>query len=357
MDYWTGFSFFYFVSAVICISKMPYTIYTEQLAFEEASIYCKKKNGFLTNINVTETSTILQAIKKMKKTTFTSFWIGLKKNDRVCVQDLPLKGFYWTVDNSTKYEINKWKTEPLKTCLTALCGLIVVEYKGSEIISWGLAADRCKQTYPFICKLEGLTEVEQDFKSPCPKLQLTGSHDIMQKNNDPYTVEVTCNSKETFTLTCSVETGEWKVEGATTREPKSLCQDCTKGFKWDANGGCVDINECKESHQCTQCINTLGSYTCKNISADSFVNSAANSTDKPQDITAAPRSTGDLSNILIPAIIAVLIFIVLIIIIAAIVKYCLMRRASKQAKKKAALKAAIALNGSDSLEKVNEENI
>lgn len=64
------------------------------------------------------------------------------------------------------------------------------------------------------------------------------------------------------------------------------------------------------------------------------------------------KSAEDISNIIVPVIIALLIFIVLLVIVAAIVKGCLRRRSIKLTRRKA---EAVALNGSSSMEKVNEK--
>lgn len=374
MDYQIGLCFINFLIVAFSISDSSqfYSVDLDSHFFNDAQNLCAH-NGFLANMpNEEETENILKVIEDKRDTTATSFWIGLKKERTQCVQgDLPLKGFHWIVDNSTEFYLDKWKEEPQSTCTNTLCGLLSVEYSGSKLVSWGFTSKLCTKKYPFICKHKGSSKNILCSSKPA----ILGDHDITEKKSDPYTLWVSCNGTDLFTLTCSKSTREWKLVGGTETEIQGLCLKCKNGYKKDKDGKCVDVDECKQSNNCTvHCFNTEGSYTCgssvtdatmkapdKPTSSTMYKKKEFSPSSKPDvDSTAEilvhiEESTGDLSNIVIPLIIALLIFVVLIVIIVAIVKYCLMRRARKRAKERAAaLKESVALNGSDSMEKVNE---
>ncbi|XP_072545513.1 C-type lectin domain family 14 member A [Salminus brasiliensis] len=386
MDYRTGLYLLNILNVVFNTPDIFFTVHSDKYAFEEAQKSCELDNSFLTNIaNQSEITKLLQAIEDMGSQSVTSYWIGLKKSKKECVQEnLPLRGFSWIVGNGTQAADFSWKSEPHGTCTGALCGLLSLTYRGSTIDRWQLASSSCKHANPFICKHEG-----QSKKWHCPHPTIHGSADITQKHNDPYTLQVTCSNLDSFTLTCSKSTHEWKMASHTERDISGLCLECDKGYKKDAQGSCVDVDECKQPHMCKHvCVNTPGSYVCK--CADGLDKDSCNEADnlppfepshEPQDnqtptttdgrhpsllypVNTTENSvhieenTGDLSNIIVPVIIALLIFVVLVVIIVAIVKCCLIRRSKKRAKKRAeASKESMALNGSDSMEKVNEKEM
>lgn len=387
----------FFVNFLIVIlipdSTQFYSVDLDARSFDDAQELCASDGSLANMPTQEETLKILKAIEDKNDRNSTSFWIGLKKERTQCVlENLPLRGFYWTIDNSNKFDLNNWKEEPSSTCTNALCGLLSVEYRDSSV-SWGLAAKTCNKKLPFICKHKGLSKNIACVSPP----KILGPHDITHKDNDPYTLGVSCSGTDSFTLTCSRSTGEWKLVGGTETDIQELCLECQHGYKKDKAGKCVDVDECEQANNCKMmCVNTLGSYncvcvddiqnihienseTCKKIKTSLFM-SATDPTNKVQDKPTSSsvdkkslpssqptvdsntesgvhieENTGDLLNIVIPLIIALMIFVVLVVLIGAAVKYCLMRRARKRAKKRAAaLKESVALNGSDSMEKVNE---
>lgn len=392
MDYQTGLCFVNFLIAVFAIpdSTHFYSANLDEFSFVDAQDLCAS-DGSLANIpDQEEILKILKVIENKRDRNSTSFWIGLKKDRTQCVlADLPLKGFHWTVDNSSKFELNKWKEEPSGTCTNALCGLISVEYEGSRLVNWGLTAQHCGKKFPFICKHKGSSK-----KKTCSSLpQILGDHGITQKTYDPHTLFVSCPNSDTFTLTCSRTKDEWLLVGGTGTDLEGLCLQCQNGYKKDQNGNCVSENNCSHSHNCKfKCMNAEGckciddssnshseaSEICQKANMVLFIPTTDDTTNQGKPTTSSmdnesPTSpqpavhstnesgvhpmerTGDMSDIVIPLIIALLIFVVLVVIIVAIVKYCHMRSARKRAKKRAAaLKESVALNGSDSMEKVNE---
>ncbi|XP_058605530.1 C-type lectin domain family 14 member A [Onychostoma macrolepis] len=371
MELWTGLYLVSFLNVARCLLESSYTVHLNKLSFENAQNYCKP-GSFLTNIpNEKEMVKILKTIWDMNNKTTTSFWIGLKKDKGTCVeQRLPLKGFFWTVDNSTQSDVNTWKTNPSSTCAYLLCGLLSVEYSDSGAKSNGYVDTTCRQEHPFICK--------RNVKLVCPRPEILSTHDMIEPSNDPYTRQIVCPSGTMFNLTCSKDL-VWTLVGSKNVDISQLCLECQKGYRRDASGGCVDVNECDESKPCEQgCLNTEGSYKCLcSYNDDGICNGSSKPpttnqknneyssinrgksmptqpTSLPDDvrINEKSKSAGDISNIVVPVIIALLIFIVLLVIVAAIVKGCLRRRTIKLARRKV---EAVALNGSSSMEKVNEK--
>ncbi|XP_073683175.1 C-type lectin domain family 14 member A [Garra rufa] len=367
MELWMGFYLVSFLNIARCVPESSYTVHLNKLSFEKAQNYCKP-GSFLTNIpNEKEMAKILKTIWDENSKTDTSFWIGLKKDKGICVeQHLTLKGFHWTVDNSTQSDFKTWKVEPPVTCAILRCGLLSVEYSHSGAKSNGFMDTTCRNEHAFICK--------RNIQLECPRPEILSSHDMIEPKNDPYTREIVCRSGARFNLTCSKDL-VWTVAGNENVDISQLCLECNKGYRRDASGNCADVDECKESKPCEhECQNTEGSYKCLHSYNGNDINeppqpptttlkNRGNSvqtqpTSPPDDVRTnetvlhIDESAGDISNIVVPAIIALLIFIVLLVIVAAIVKGCLRRRSIKLARRKA---EAVALNGSSSMEKVNEK--
>ncbi|XP_076834630.1 C-type lectin domain family 14 member A [Brachyhypopomus gauderio] len=389
MDYQTGLYFLNFMTVVFSINSNFYAIHLDKALFEEAQTSCEEDAGFLTNMpNDEEISEILKAIHNKGDQNSTTFWIGLKKDKGVCVEeDIPLKGFHWTVDNTADFVVNKWKEKPKSTCTNGLCGQLSVEYRGTVIVSWGLAASHCKQKYAFICKQERKGDIK-----PCPEPQMQTTYDIIRKNKDPYTLQITCSGK-TFTLTCSKSSHKWKLVDRPETDISEICLECQKGYKKNVNGTCEDIDECEQSHTCKYiCTNTQGSYECGCM--DDMGNFHKEDSEKCRtakimppfpspvdDMERTPTShaverqhpptTNGTSNstviytedssestskILVHMIVALLILVVLMVLIAAMARCCYMKRSKNLAKRRAeSSKEGVALNGSDSVEKVNEK--
>ncbi|XP_039529735.1 C-type lectin domain family 14 member A [Pimephales promelas] len=374
MEFWTGLYLMSFLNMACCLPKSSYTVYLNKLSFSTAQSHCLP-GSFLANIpKEEEMAEILKTIWDKNDKTATSFWIGLQKNKGDCYRkDLPLKGFYWTVDSSTQSDVKLWETEPSNTCLELRCGLLSVKYGETAATCNGFVETTCRQEHPFICKRNATVT--------CRRPDILGTHDIIDYSNDKDTCYVHCASGANFTLKCSKDL-VWTVLGNQNMDTSQLCLECNKGYRRDASGYCVDVNECEESKPCThRCLNTDGSYKCacsdndmddcdgsKPPTTDLTRNDYSNvnrgkslltqPTSLPDDVRTnetdvhIEESVGDVSNIIVPVIIALLIFIVLLVIVAAIVKGCIRRRTTKLSRRKA---EAVALNGSNSMEKVNEK--
>lgn len=341
-----------------------YTVHLNKNSFTDAQNYCKP-GGVLTDIpDQKEMDKILKTIWDKTNRTAASFWVGLKKDKGVCVkQGSPLKGFHWTVDNSTQSEGNMWKSEPSHTCTDVRCGLLSVEYGNSGATNCGFMDATCKQQHPFICK--------RNMETMCQRPEIPKTQYIIDYPEDPYTCQVVCNSGANYTLTCSHDS-VWTIVGKENIDVFQLCLECVSGYRRDASGNCEDINECEESNPCNHgCKNTYGSYICDepklpttHLKSDESSHNDEGKSVQPQPTVLSEdvrmndtgvqieESVGDISNIIVPVIIALLIFIVLVVIVAAIVKGCLRRRTVKRARRKA---ESVALNGSSSMEKVNEK--
>ncbi|KAL0169756.1 hypothetical protein M9458_034352 [Cirrhinus mrigala] len=366
MELWTGLYLVSFLNVARCLPESSYSVHLNKLSFENAQNYCEP-GSFLTNIpNEKEMAKILKTILDMNNKSATSFWIGLKRDKGTCFQQhLPLRGFHWTADNSIQSDIKTWKTEPSGSCASLRCGLLSVEYSNSKTY-WFVDAS-CKQEHPFICK--------RNITLMCPQPEIYGSRDMIEPKNDPYTRQIVCHSGPRFNLICSKDL-VWTVAGNENVDISQLCLECNKGYRRDASGNCADVNECEEFKPCEQeCQNTEGSYKCLCLYNDDGIcnkpsqppattlknmdkSVLSQPTSPPDDVRTnktgvhIDESTGDISNIVVPVIIALLIFIVLLVIVAAIVKGCLRRKTIKLAQRKA---EAVALNGSSSMEKVNEK--
>lgn len=351
-----------------CLPESSYTVHLNKLSFIDAQSHCLP-GSFLTNIPKNkEMEKILKTIWDKNNKTATSFWIGLKRNKGTCYRkNLPLKGFSWTVDNSFESDVKMWKTEPLDSCTDIRCGLLSVKYGETAATSNGFVDAKCKQENPFICK--------QNVTATCSKPYILGTHDIVDYSNDKDTCYVHCGFGARFTLKCSKDL-VWTVFGNKSMDISQLCLECKKGYRRDASGSCEDVNECEESKPCThRCVNTEGSYTCAcsdndkddcdgskppttDLKSNDYSNVLTQPTSLPDDVRTnetdvhIEERAGDVSNIIVPVIIALLIFIVLLVIVAAIVKGCIRRRSTKLSRRKA---ETVALNGSSSMEKVNEK--
>ena len=89
-------------------------------------------------------------------------------------------------------------------------------------------------------------------------------------------IEIECVCNEGFTKSTDEDTrcddiNECKVDTTRCNAKNQVCKntfgsficDCISGYEIQADGSCIDINECKDGHECDQiCRNTIGSYNC-----------------------------------------------------------------------------------------------
>lgn len=347
MELQTGLYLVSFLNLVYSFPEALYSVHPNKLSFEEAQAFCTP-GGYLANVrDAQDFDRIQKAIWDTNNKSVTSFWIGLKRKKGQCVlKSKPLKGFHWTAEDSEDFHGIPWKDGPFDTCTEERCGLLSVEYGDSRTRSIGLMDLACKQKHPFIC--------QRNVQKICLPPSIFGTHDIIDNPNDPYTRQVTCSSGATFTLTCSIDL-MWIVDGNENVDVSQLCLQCKSGYRRDASGNCVDINECSDKNACRESTTPTPDLksdgvvpTYLNDNNDASLRNDVNTNGTAVEIEG---HNGDISNIVVPLIIALLILAVVLVIVAAIVKCFLHRRSVKRAKRKA---EAMALNGSSSTEKDHE---
>ncbi|XP_010891272.2 C-type lectin domain family 14 member A [Esox lucius] len=372
---------------VLCVpDDETYTVHLNSLSFDKALEVCQS-NGFLTKIaNLEEATKILKFISDTPATKDPfEFWVGLKKGKLDCVKlDEPLKGFKWTVDNSSDTKLGRWNQLPAQTCTGLLCVYLKLNETNKE--NWGLVSGSCKKERPFICK-QAVTE-------ECPTPHIPEAQSLRADPNDNRKLNLECRSGDVFTLTCSAKTLKWERSDGSALD--GICASCQAGYRKDSSGNCVDINECLDKPCKFECVNTEGSHRCKcydkdgNLYDDSVECNKTQETSatsegrethldysttpqptknewtflsSPSDPTTSIISSNNVDleekravSIFIPGLIAVMVLVVVVVVMLAIVKICLRRRSQKLAMKKTekvSMKRAEALKR-DSLENSNE---
>ncbi|KAJ8390773.1 hypothetical protein AAFF_G00099050 [Aldrovandia affinis] len=294
MDHWIYF--LGLLRMASCLANVPYALHPEEATFEQALDTCRR-DGFLTDMAVEEEAA--KIISLLEDTHSNAggtlqFWVGLRKSKLDCVLgELPLKGFTWTVSDSGLTNVTRWWAQPAETCTSVLCGLLVVEYSGKKVTNWGWSGSSCKEKHPFICRLNKKQSAEERPPAPECEAPLIFDHrEILPVEGNPNMLEVHCMSNETFTLTCSPDSKEWKA-GAGSSEIVQLCLACNPGYTKDGMGSCVDIDEC-EDRPCgsAECANTLGSYECKCDSDMGYAQGEGSTCVKLTTPSAAPASSG-----------------------------------------------------------------
>uniref|UniRef100_A0A3P8XB52 C-type lectin domain-containing protein n=1 Tax=Esox lucius TaxID=8010 RepID=A0A3P8XB52_ESOLU len=325
---------------VLCVpDDETYTVHLNSLSFDKALEVCQS-NGFLTKIaNLEEATKILKFISDTPATKDPfEFWVGLKKGKLDCVKlDEPLKGFKWTVDNSSDTKLGRWNQLPAQTCTGLLCVYLKLNETNKE--NWGLVSGSCKKERPFICK-QAVTE-------ECPTPHIPEAQSLRADPNDNRKLNLECRSGDVFTLTCSAKTLKWERSDGSALD--GICASCQAGYRKDSSGNCVDINECLDKPCKFECVNTEGSHRCKCYDKDGNLYDDSVECNKTETHL-------DYISIFIPGLIAVMVLVVVVVVMLAIVKICLRRRSQKLAMKKTekvSMKRAEALKR-DSLENSNE---
>ncbi|XP_008294899.1 C-type lectin domain family 14 member A [Stegastes partitus] len=151
-----------------------YVLHSTRGTFDDAMQRCSP--GVLTTLATNqEVDDILKLVSNSVplQDDFT-FWLGLRKAKNECVVPAqPLRGFRWTADGSEESQVSRWAEEPVLTCTGVRCAALKGQFDGSTT-SWGLIPVKCKNEYPFICKLkggltEGSPEGEQATVNPEPE--------------------------------------------------------------------------------------------------------------------------------------------------------------------------------------------
>lgn len=166
-------------------------------------------------------------------------------------------------------------------------------------------------------------------------------------------ITVECWSSDLVQLHCSGRPLVWRLLDDSPANFSAVCHPCEPGFRKDALGRCVDINECEGDPCRHKCVNSEGSYRCVCYTDEDgthYDEGTPACTDTTTD-----SEDGVLSGILMPVLVAVAAFVVLVVIVAVTVKCCLMRRSKKRAIKKAEKMAMQSKDEKDSFLKANEK--
>ncbi|KAG5857454.1 hypothetical protein ANANG_G00019620 [Anguilla anguilla] len=402
MDHWI--CFLCLLRAAFCLINEPYKLHLEEATFDHAVETCKK-NGFLTDMaEEEEVAKIISHIEGSNPSGTLHFWVGLRKSNLECVlDDHPLKGFKWTVSNSSHTNVSKWKAQPTHTCTSVLCGLLTVEYNRTKVTDWGWNGNSCKEKHPFICKINQQVD-EMEPKCDKDKPHIFDAREILPVKDNSSLLEVHCISNDTFYLHCSSDTKEWTL-GSGSGEISQMCLACNLGYIRNDMGSCIDLDECAEK-PCKlpfRCINTQGSYVCECDAAMGYVptedsksceklplptdapagstttfqflpltNPSPQATDgqgSPPTLPPGPSTTTAGASVIletsdthpriwIPVLAAVLSLVFLVVIISIIVKCCLRKRSKKLSKEKGGKsKETVVLKAADSMEEINQKDI
>ncbi|KAJ8341726.1 hypothetical protein SKAU_G00340170 [Synaphobranchus kaupii] len=399
MDHWI--CFLGFLRVAFCLTNASYILHSKEATFDQAVDTCQH-NGFLTDM--AEEGEVAKIISAIEDTTThmgtLQFWVGLRKSKLDCVlYDQLLKGFKWTVNNSSDTKVSQWKVMPAETCTSVLCGLLTVEYDGKKVTDWGWNGSSCKEKHPFICRIN---KQVAEIKPPVPECDHTPHifdiRKLLPVEDNPLLQKVHCVSGETFTLTCSPGNKEWTL-GSGSGDISQICLACTPGYTKNDMGSCIDIDECANRPPCESgCTNTQGSYKCDCDAAMGYVlgedSTSCKKLPMPTDAPAGsttihflpltnpspqakhekaslptlppgPSTTTGASVILeaqstiwIPVLAAVLSLVFLVVIILIVVKCCLRKRSKKLSREKGGKsKETVVLKAADSVEDVNQKEI
>ncbi|KAM6917241.1 C-type lectin domain family 14 member A [Lycodopsis pacificus] len=333
-----------------------------------------------------------------------TFWVGLRKVKNECVvRALPLRGFKWTKDGSEDSKVSRWTEEPQDTCTTVLCAALKGEWDRSRVTRWGLIPISCKSSYKFICKLRdretgppkpaapeppkpaapeppkpaaaeppkhatpeprpatqkpeaanpepGLpsleTETGPELQGPdpgsdsCQHPLITSARSISFVNSSRVQVQCWSLDQDLVELRCSGRPAVWRLLDDSPANFTTVCRPCDSGFRKDASGSCVDVDECSSALCRFSCLNTVGSFRCFCSDDDE---DDKNSPACAETTTAAPG--GFLVPVLIAA--AVLAAVLLVVVVIVTVKCCLTRRSRKRVEKKKKEKKMRSDDGGDS---------
>lgn len=185
----------------------------------------------------------------------------------------------------------------------------------------------------------------------CQNPLIPGARSLSLNGDNSSRIQVECWSTIRLELHCSGRPTVWRLLDDSPANFSTVCQPCEDGFRKDASGNCVDIDECSGGRApCRHtCLNTEGSYRC--VCSDEN----GKHQDESSPVCRDMRKDGDnglLSGIIIPVLVAIAALVVLVVVVAVTVKCCLMRRSRKRVMKKA---EKMAMRSKDSSETADEK--
>ncbi|XP_065822542.1 C-type lectin domain family 14 member A [Labrus bergylta] len=163
-------------------------------------------------------------------------------------------------------------------------------------------------------------------------------------------IQVECWLSDLVELRCLGHPLVWRLLDDSPVNFSAVCHPCESGFKRDALGHCVDIDECSTTATCRHtCLNSQGSFSC--VCSDEDGKHHDEDSLACRD-TSADSQNGLLSGILFPVLIAIAAFVVLLVVVAVTVKCCMTRRSKKHDMEKMAMKSK---EDKDSFQTANEK--
>ncbi|KAL4613070.1 hypothetical protein GN956_G23055 [Arapaima gigas] len=370
MNHWICFILFICVPS--CWLSRTYNVRKEKFSFEEAQNIC---NGFLADIKDTQQiESIFKVVSGALQADGTfQFWIGLMKPKSACLKmNQPLKGFMWTVDNSTNSKVAKWKKHPAETCTTSLCGLLLVDLKLGTVQDWGFESKACKEKHMFICMMPP----NNNTPPPIGEMEIK----FFTVPDDPNIIEVRCPYSHSKMMV-SRDDQDLQLQNGSTIDFVHLCPECRTPYTWNHTGSCGDhCNQCTftciDSGTSSVCkcikgyVQSEDGMSCKKMSAQKDPSSVT--TPKPFQTptvkTTPPASTARIItttttssqiqknyeskfNIFIPVFVALSVLVVLVVVVLVIIKCCLRKRSRNlRERKELKPKESVDLRTTDSKE-------
>ncbi|XP_031698361.1 latent-transforming growth factor beta-binding protein 4-like [Anarrhichthys ocellatus] len=156
---------------------------------------------------------------------------------------------------------------------------------------------------------------------------ITSARSISFVNSSRMQVQCWSLDQDLVELRCSGRPAVWRLLDDSPADFTTVCRLCDSGFRKDASGTCVDVDECSSALCRFSCLNTVGSFRC--FCSDDDEN------DKNSPACAETTTTAQ-GGVLMPVLVAavVLAAVLLVVVVIVTVKCCLTRRSRKRVEKK-----------------------
>ncbi|XP_018590348.1 C-type lectin domain family 14 member A [Scleropages formosus] len=366
-----GICFILLLYVPCCRFSELYFVPREKAAFEKAQNIC---NGLLTDMkNMEEAQSIFSVVSDaVQSDGIFHFWIGLKKPKTRCVEkNAPLKGFVWTVDNSTDSKLNEWNQDPPETCTGTLCGLLSVDIRKGTVDNWSFKSMGCKIENRFICK------------RPHYEMKIK----FIRVPDEPQVMEVRCPLGAVI-LVHPQPDGDLKLDNGSSINDVLLCPECESGHPGShkescgdhcdlCSFGCIDYETSSVCNCVKGYVQSEDGTSCKKMSArqdDPSTVSLNLVSSYPPTFNSTPlaptsgintmtTAATQLQNtfegkfsIFIPVLVVLSVLVVLVVLVLAIIKCCLRKNSKKlSGKKELKSKESVDLRTSDSMKQCHEK--
>ncbi|KAK9534289.1 hypothetical protein VZT92_009344 [Zoarces viviparus] len=186
---------------------------------------------------------------------------------------------------------------------------------------------------PGLPSLETETGLERQGPDPgsdsCQHPLITSARSISLVNSSRIQVQCWSLEQDLVELRCSGRPAVWRLLDDSPADFTTVCRLCDSGFRKDASGTCVDVDECSSALCRFSCLNTVGSFQCFCSDDDE---DDKNSPACTETTTTTTVPGGVLMPVLVVA--AVLAAVLLVVVVIVMVKCCLTRRSRKRVEKK-----------------------